>query len=222
MFDDDVKCVSLPAQVWELFSNAYSGDLLSEAGKNETVNVRAQEFEGFLYTVTSLCSGGLSGRSEANAWQLVPELMYMGTTFTCLDWDEQVRNGRRRGDYTGFKLKVKGSPMVCVKPVRFVATPPTVTPIALEVAERINTESSSMGWRSHHYKGIEPSWGFLSGHPVAVYEKGDSLVKLLFWRNGRRIEEFRVHGDQLLDKAAPAQVAVAAAPKVIPTQACLF
>ncbi|WP_304350793.1 hypothetical protein [Comamonas testosteroni] len=218
----EVKIVPLAAQDWEVLSKAYSADLLSESRTDEVVNVRVQQYEGFLYTVTSILHGGHSGRSEINAWQLVPEEMFKGKTFVKRELNELEGQGRRRGDYTGYKVKVKGREMICCKKVCFLAAPPTVAPLSMSAAKAHNDSSLKCGWRAHFFGDVEPSWGFYKGHPVVVYEKEDQRVVRLLWRKGHCIEEFILKRDTELNQEVVAPALCAPVPKQQLIQACLF
>ena len=220
----DVKTVSLPAQEWEAFSKAYSADLLIEAGSDKVGGVRTHEFEGFLYTVMSISYLGSMGQSVLEAWQLVPEKMFNGETFENRNWDRLVAMGRERGDFTGYKVKVKGKPMICTKEVRFRASTPTVRPISLQEAQDTDAMVRRYGWRAHLFSEVLPQWHFHQGHPVAVYENDRRRLLVLLWRNGRSVEEFTLPDDTVLDEFAVMQCS---APVVVermkvPVQACLF
>ena len=220
----EVKQVLLPAQEWEVFSKAYSADLLIESGADKVGGVRTHEFEGFLYTVMSISYLGSMGRNILEAWQLVPESLFTGEVFESRDWDALVAMGRDRGDFTGYKVKVKGKPMICTKEVSFVAAPPTVRPITLQEAQDTDAMGRSYGWRAHLFGEVEPTWKFHMGHPVAVYENERRLQLVLLWRSGRSVKEFTLADDTLLDEHLMGHVPTMAVvePRKAPVQACLF
>lgn len=192
----DVKRLSLPAQEWLAFSRAYSAELLMESGAQTVGGVRTHVFEGFLYTVMSLTYS--QRQNVLEAWQLVPEEMFAGEVFDNRNW-EDLALGRSRGDYTGYKVKVKGKPMICSKEVTFVAAAPTVGQISLAVAKDADESMRQHGWRAHLFSKVLPTWKFHKNHPVAIYDNGVQRIQVLMWSCRQKIEEFMLAEDAVLD-----------------------
>lgn len=220
----EVKKVFLPAQEWAAFSKAYSADLLMEADVDVASGVRVHEYEGFLYTVMSISYLGSQGFNLLEAWQLVPEAMYRGEIFENRNWDALKAMGRERGDFTGYKVKVRGKVMICAKEVSFVESAPTVRAITLDEAQRIDANRRQQGWRAHMFSGASPKWKYHQGHAVAVYESGRGSRHVLLWRNGRSIEEFSLSKELVLDEVINTRIAMHAAAESMkqPVQAALF
>ncbi len=192
--------VPLPAQQWEEFPKIVSCQILSEAKPGETVNVKSTQYGGFLYTAFSACYGGLHNGSRVHAWMLVPEKLYPHRVYTDTNWDSEVDPDRSRGDYTGFRVKVKGQPMICTKEVHFLRTIPTVKPLTIDEAKAIDNEARKYGWRSHFYgKDAITTWHKLCGHPVVVYERGeDERTGVLLWREGKKNHDLVLNEDHYM------------------------
>lgn len=218
----EVKRVSLPVQEWQRFACAYSADLLMEAGADKVGGVRCHEFEGFLYTVMSISYLGSKRHNLLEAWQLVPEKMFTGEVFDNRCWETQVEMGRRRGDFKGYKVRVKGKTMICTKEVCFIAVAPTVSPLSLHDAQEADDLHRRYGWRAQFFGNVIPSWKFHNGHPVAIYENGGQRNLVLMWRNGKKIEELMLPWDTVLDPSEKVYIPAARNFANTPVQVNLF
>lgn len=165
----EIRTYTLAGQEWNEMADICSAQALSEAGKDVTPSVKAKQFKGFLYAVTSYCSGP---NNEVNAWQLIPESLYSGVTMNKVDWVKVHAEVRYGYAYLGLRVKVDGKVMILAKPVNFLRALPTVAPISMEQAQAYDAQCRTMGWRPNCY-GDSPkiSWHKLAGHPVVVYER---------------------------------------------------
>lgn len=181
-----------------------SCSILSETKPGATANVKSAEYAGFLYTAFSACYGGLHSGSIINARKLIPEKHYLGEIFTDTDWDSGEPGSRERGDYTGFRVKVRGVPMICTQEVHFQRQLPSVKPLSLEAAKEIDEIARRMGWRSLFYGGTSPTWHQLSGHPVAMYEKdGLDTIAVLIWKQGKHAHDLVLQEKTYIEQLKP-------------------
>jgi hypothetical protein len=133
-----------------------------------------------------------SGLYQVDAWQLVPEILFEGEVWNYvdhLDFDESMRE---RGDYTGMRVSVRGSIMICAKPVTIVRALPTVPALRPAEAIEYDEKAREYGWRSMRFKEGTVTWKLLQGHPVAVYQlPGDGQqAAVLLWRYQGHIEDY--------------------------------
>lgn len=186
------KSVVIPAQLWEDWASIVCCSKMAEAKTGEVVGVPSMELGGYLHCAFSAMYGGRSGIHRVDAWQLVPAALFEGETWTYVshsDFDESVRE---RGDYTGLRVAVRGTEVVCAKPVSIIRSYPTVRPVALSEAIKFHDDSSRYGWRAMQFKGVTPSWKSLNGHPVAVYECDDPehLTAVLLWKHKGHLQDY--------------------------------
>lgn len=193
------KRVLVPAQEWECAAGACCAQRMAEATAGDIVTVPAYEFAGYLYAVLSYSTGGHAGEWRVEAWQLLPRRLYSGPTTGAISWmGHDDSSSRVRGDSTGLRLKIRGSEMVCAKPVHFIRTLPTVPAISASAAIAYDAGMRSSGWRAHFYQGAKVAWKTLAGHPVVVYEcpqRGRPMAMLL-WRYEKAILEYLLPGGQ--------------------------
>lgn len=164
----EIRTYTLAGQEWIEMADICAAQELSEGSKDVTPSVKAKQFKGFLYAVTSYCSGR---NYEVNAWQLIPESLYSGITMNKVDWAKVHAEERYGYGYLGQRVKVDGKVMILAKPVNFLRALPTVAPISMEQAQAYDAQCRPMGWRPTCY-GDSPkiSWHTLAGHPVVIYE----------------------------------------------------
>ena len=165
----EIRSVTLSGQEWLSMSGICSALEISEAGKNGIASVKAKQYGGYLYAVTSYSSGP---HNEVNAWQLIPESLYTGITMDKVDW-EKVHAEKRYGySYLGLRVKVAGKVMICAQPVNFLRGLPTVQPITLLEAQAYDKVCRPWGWRATSYgEEAKSSWHMLAGHPLVIYER---------------------------------------------------
>lgn len=186
-----IRSVTLTGQEWEEMTDIYSGMAIAEAGKNEIASVKAKQYGGFLYTVTSYSSGA---SNEIHAWQLIPERLYTEATMDKVDWPKVHAEKSHAFSYLGLRVKVAGQVMICAKPVNFLRGLPTVAPLSMSEAQTYDKERRSVGWRPHTY-GADPtiSWHKLAGHPVVIYEsEGKRSRGTLICRIRGEIQDFHL------------------------------
>ena len=90
--------------------------------------------------------------------------------------------------------------MVCAKPVNFVRSLPTVTPISIEEAMTFELSLRKSGWRSYSFRDATTIWSSLDGHPVCTYARTDvnPEVNILFWKGNGPIQEHMLQRRELL------------------------
>ena len=223
------KRVLLAAQDWESMAGINSCGILTEVKPGQTANVKSMEYAGFLYSAFSTIYGGYTGESVIEAWQLIPEKLYTGSIYLDSDWSSSEHPERQRGDYLGYRVKVKGQPMVCAKSVHFVRVLPTVQPLTLEAAIAYDEEARKYGWRALQFGGqAKVTWRSLAGHPVVMYERdGGKSLAMLLWRYKKQILEYTLHSDVTLAHLEPLNLDMHMAARILPEcsqpkQACLF
>jgi hypothetical protein len=225
----EAKSISIPSQVWAEAADAYCGDRLSETAVGDVVTVKEFTHGGFLYAVFATKTGGWSGDYVVYAWQLHPLQAYSGRTTGAIcasEWDRL----RARGDKTGMIVKVRGKKMVCAKPVNFVRSLPTVTPLSIEEAMTFELSLRKSGWRSYSFRDATSIWSSLAGHPVCTYARTDANpeVNILFWKGSGPIQEHMLQRRELLklrqggEHPTPTPASVKEAPTPNLCQASLF
>lgn len=176
----------VPAEAFQSFLTAYSGDLLSEPqGKRNIPSVRTHEYKGFLYTTTATIHGGLSGLVSAEAWQLMPLDFYEGEVHS----EDRISKG--------LKVQSHGRILVFNKPVTICCDVPSIA-LTLQQAKSCNEELSTSGWRGLGWRGAAVEWLFFGHHPVVKYirEDGKCIYRLL-WLNAGHASELPVSSDQI-------------------------
>lgn len=198
--------IRLPAEQWGRLSEVNSCQLAAEHRGKPPVPVRVAEYRGCLYTVFSVLWGsyGADPEPRVDAWRLLPLPLYEGKTTTAYHDEEAIREGRRqRGDHTGLIVSVGGKPMVCAQRVWFYVDPPTTRPMTLAEAEDYDAQSRSSGWRSLWFRGKQPEWYSLRGHPVAVYRGhvtlGTDHAVLLWKKADGDVRELSIHRSVALE-----------------------
>lgn len=192
---------SIAAEIWQRLADAYSCQIVIESPKGKPAPVRAMQLGGCLYTVFSIIYGayGATIRPRIEAWKLLPLEMYQGETTLVYHDEAAIRAGlRRRGDHTGLIVSVNGKRMVCAEMVEFVMDLPTTRPLSLVEAKDYDERQRSSGWRALWFKGKEPEWFSLQGHPVAVYRDHSTLGDdnaVLLWRSDGEILELSIAND---------------------------
>lgn len=195
----------VPAELWQQIASANSCHLAVEQKANSPVSVRTAEYRGFLYTAFGAIHGpfGEARKPYVDAYRLLPVSMYTGKTTLAYRDEEAIRSGQRdRGNHSGLVVSVKGKLMVCAKRVQFLMDLPATRQLPLAEAMDYDLAARRSGWRALWYKGKEPDWGHLRGHPVATYRGhktlGDDRVVLL-WKHDGAIHELGIDNDVLLD-----------------------
>ena len=204
---------------------------MAESKPGEVVGVPVVEHGGYLHCAFSAMYGGRSGNNVVDAWQLIPADLYEGQTWTYHAQDFTVRE---RGDYTGLRVSVRGSHVVCTKPVSVIRTYPTIRPISMQDALKYDDSARSYGWRAMGYRGAKRSWKLLHGHPVAVYhgadEVEDTSAAVLLWKYKGRILDYYLGSPEFLENlqdfsetsVSSVRTEVLCKPQTVPLQAALF
>lgn len=224
------RSLYIPAQEWEEWSAIICCAKMAEAKDGEVVGVPVVEHGGYLHCAFSGMYGGKSGSNKVDAWQLVPADLYKGETWTYKNQDFSVWE---RGDYTGCLVSVRGSHVVCAKPVSVIRTYPTVCPISMQEALKYDDSARSKGWRALQYRGAARSWKLLRGHPVAIYhdaEEEDGDAAVLLWRYKGHIQDYYLSTASVLGDSQDFPEAIESCvlteairkPQNIPLQAVLF
>lgn len=196
--------VLVPAEKWEVASDAFSGQLAVEHKGSGPIKVKTFRHDAFLYTVFSVHYRHYGAqKAEVEAWRLVPASLYPGETTQRYHDKEAIEAGlRQRGDYTGLVVLVRGQRMVCAQRVLFYQDLPATAPLSRAEAEAYDRNESGYGWRALWYAGATPTWHTLRGHPVARYCCHSTLGHahtVLFWRHESRIEEMSLDIEVILD-----------------------
>lgn len=176
--------------------------------------MRPVEYAGYLYAIFAVWYGpyGQQRKPRIHSWKLLPPALYAGQTTTVYHDDEEILTGRReRGDHTGLIVSVRGEPMVCAERARFVLDLPETRPLSLAEAKQHDERQRASGWRAFGFRGKEPEWFSLGGHPVAVYRDHSTLHvdhATLLWKAGGETHELWIDSDVSLsppeaDCAAP-------------------
>lgn len=188
----EAKTVTVPAQQWAQWSTICCAMKMAEAKSGEVPSVPSLELGGYLHVVFSVMYGGLSGLYQADAWQIVPVGLYDGQTWNHVSGHEFDETVRERGDYTGMLVSVRGTQMVCSKPVSVIRSLPTVRPIPPDEAMAYDEKARCYGWRALHYQGAKIGWKMLQGHPVVVYQMPDEerRMAVLLWKHEGHIEDY--------------------------------
>ncbi|MGK0674598.1 MAG: TraE/TraK family type IV conjugative transfer system protein [Halothiobacillaceae bacterium] len=111
--------------------------------------------------------------------------------------------------------------------VWFYVDPPTTRPMTLAEAEDYDAQSRSSGWRSLWFRGKQPEWYSLRGHPVAVYRGhvtlGTDHAVLLWKKADGDVRELSIHRSVALEPVSrlPERQACAGNP-VLAGQLALF
>lgn len=197
----------IPIQVWHEAAQRLALMNLCNQKEAEIVSVPTFEYEGFLYMGNGATYMPYSSNrsSSVSAYRLLPEVMFTGKTTTKYHDEEAIANGsRRRGDLTGLIVSVNRRKMVCAERTTFLATLPTTVPLKLSEAKEFDLASRKYGWRVFTAKGVEPTWDFLRGHPVAFYVDHDKDVDLrvLYWKYQNSVMEMSLHNDIPMDDGA--------------------
>lgn len=182
----------LPAQEWRLAANACCASRMTEVKTGEVATVPVYEHSGYLYAVFGVLYGGHTGVFQAEGWQLLPRRLFTGNTTAYIEWLHVDESERVRGDYTGMLVKVRGAEMVCTKPVHFLRSLPTVTPLSMAAAATFDASARCSGWRARKHQDTKATWAKLAGHPVVIYDNGDPHERLamLLWKSEEGIEEY--------------------------------
>ena len=225
------RTLHVPAQEWEEWSAIVCCAKMAESKPGEVVGVPVVEHGGYLHCAFSAMYGGRSGNNVVDAWQLIPADLYEGQTWTYHPLDFSVRE---RGDYTGLRVSVRGSHVVCTKPVSVVRTYPTIRPISMQDALKYDDSARSYGWRAMGFRGAKRSWKLLHGHPVAVYHGADEVedgsTAVLLWKYKWRILDYYLGSPELLENlqdfsetsVSSVRTEVLCKPQTVPLQAALF
>ncbi|MVF24218.1 hypothetical protein EVC37_21805 [Methylocaldum sp. BRCS4] len=187
-----IKIIELPAEDWQRFAGANSCQNAAEHKGSGPVRVKTAEYQGFPWTAFAGRYGPLGHRLKpyVEAWRLVPERLFPGATTPIYHGEVAIRRGEReRGDHTGLVVIASGERMVCAERVHFEMGLPTTRPISLTEAAQFDEKNRAWGWRSLSFKDSEIDWFLLAGHPVARRSCDDRCHAVLFWRDGRSIEE---------------------------------
>jgi hypothetical protein len=206
--------VRLPAEQWERLAEASSCQLAAEHRGKSPVPVRAVKYLGASYVVFRVMWGGYGSvpEPEIRAWKLWPLSLYEGSATTVYHDEEAIRAGlRERGDHTGLIVTVNGKQMVCAQEVRFILGLPTTRPMGLNEAEDYDAQCRSSGWRALWFRGKEPKWYSLHGHPVAVYRGHGTLGTdhaVLLWGSDGTVHEMSIHHSVSLDPACAGKPAL--------------
>jgi hypothetical protein len=201
--------IRLPAEQWHPMAASNSCQLAAEHRGKSPVPVQAVQYRGASYVVFSVMWGiyGSVPEPQMSAWRLWPLSLYEGSTTTVYHDEEAIRAGlRERGDLTGLIVAVNGRQMVCAQEVRFILGLPTTRPMGLSEAEDYDAQCRSSGWRALWFRGKEPKWYSLHGHPVAVYRGHETLGTdhaVLLWRSDGDVHEISIHHSVRLEPACP-------------------
>lgn len=88
--------------------------------------------------------------------------------------------------------------------MRFILDLPETRPLSLAEAAACDESLRKSGWRSLWYRGQEPEWFSLRGHPVVVYRGHETLgddMAVLLWKHEGAVHELAIDGDVPLDEA---------------------
>lgn len=198
--------IQIPAEQWEAMAAANSCHLAAEhKGKgNKPLPVRTAKYGGFLYTafVTMWMPYGEARKPYIDAYMLLPTSVYVGETTMVYHDEEAIQVGlRKRGDCTGLIVSANGKLMVCAERVRFILGLPGTPPLSLVEAKSHDECQRKSGWRALWFRGKEPEWFSLRGHPVAVYRGHKTLGEchaVLLWKNNGKIQELSIADDVAL------------------------
>lgn len=200
--------IQIPMQLWEKNTRRLALQSLCNQKGSEIVSVPTFEHEGFFYmgNGATYMPYGDKRISSLSAYRLLPEVMFKGATTTKYHDEQAIASGiRARGDLTGLIVSVGRKRMVCAERTSFIATLPTTAPIQLAEAKAFDMASRKYGWRVFLAKGVEPTWAFLRGHPVASYVDHDRGVdlKVLFWKDSDSVMEMSLHNGIAMDEDEP-------------------
>jgi len=202
--------IRLPAEQWQSIAAANSCQLAAEHRGKSPVPVRAVQYRGASCVVFSVMWGayGSVPEPQISAWWLWPPSLYEGSTTTVYHDEEAIRAGlRERGDHTGLIVVANGQQMVCARQVKFYQGLPTTRPLTQKEAEDYDAQCRSSGWRALWFRGKEPKWYSLQGHPVAVYRGHETLGTdhaVLLWRADGDVREMSIHHSVRLEPARSA------------------
>jgi len=192
--------IRLPAERWEAMAATCAAHIAGEQKGRNPISVKAKEYRGFLYAVFAVMYGsyGDTRKPVIDAYRLVPPAMHTGDTTTV--YRDVRKINADQSDNTGLIVKVGNDLLVCSKRVKFILDlPGTCLPIT--EAKRYDNGCRSKGWRSF-FKGKEPEWFSLRGHPVAVYRGHRTLGSdsaVLFWQANGAIKELAIASDVPLE-----------------------
>ena len=186
------KQLVVPAQDWEEWSQIVCCAKMAEAKTGDIVSVPSVQHGGYLHCAFSALYGGMTSNYIVDAWQLVPSDLFEGEKWTYVDHTDYDESVRPRGDCTGLRLSVRGSEVICSRPVSVIRSLPTVRPMTLDEAKAHDEKERRYGWRAMRYKKSEPQWKLLNGHPVAIYSHPDEdgHAGVLLWKNKGRIHDY--------------------------------
>lgn len=194
----------VPAELWQQIASANSCHLAVEQKASRPVSVRTAEYGGFLYTAFGALHGpfGEARKPYVDAYRLLPASMYTGETTLAYHDEEAIRAGQRdRGDHSGLIVSANGKLMVCAERVWFILDLPGTPPLPLVEAKSHDKCQRKSGWRALWFRGKEPEWFSLRGHPVAVYRGHETLGDchaVLLWKNNGKIQELSIADDVAL------------------------
>lgn len=193
--------IRVQAERWQRIAQAYSAHLTAEHKGHKPIPVRTAEYGGFLYTAFSVMYGpyGEARKPYIDAYRLLPTSVYVGETTLVYHDEEAIQAGlRERGEHTGLIVSANGRLMVCAERVRFILDLPGTPPLSLVEAKSHDECQRKSGWRALWFRGKEPEWFSLRGHPVAVYRGHETLGDdhaVLFWKLDGEIHELSIDSD---------------------------
>lgn len=193
--------IRVQAERWQRIAQAYSAHLTAEHKGHKPIPMRTAEYGGFLYTAFSVMYGpyGEARKPYIDAYRLLPTSVYVGETTLVYHDEEAIQAGlRERGEHTGLIVSVNGKWMVCAERVRFILDLPGTPPLSLVEAKSHDECQRKSGWRALWFRGKEPEWFSLRGHPVAVYRGHETLGDdhaVLFWKLDGEIHELSIDSD---------------------------
>jgi hypothetical protein len=193
--------IRVQAERWQRIAQAYSAHLTAEHKGHKPIPVRTAEYGGFLYTAFSVMYGpyGEARKPYIDAYRLLPTSVYVGETTLVYHDEEAIQAGlRERGEHTGLIVSANGRLMVCAERVWFILDLPGTPPLSLVEAKSHDECQRKSGWRALWFRGKEPEWFSLRGHPVAVYRGHETLGDdhaVLFWKLDGEIHELSIDSD---------------------------
>tara|TARA_R110002051_G_C8762475_1_gene501894 strand:- start:1998 stop:2678 length:681 start_codon:yes stop_codon:yes gene_type:complete len=174
----------VPAETWEQLTDMNSCAIVANGGY-KLVTVKAQHYQGRLYTSFSTLYAGFGGLmpSYIGAYELWPLAQYTGITYDSHLDEEAIALGKRqRGDHQGVVVKVKGKQWVCARYVRLEMGLPSSSQ-RLSLTEAKAWLEEHFGRMSIEYPIEHGRWAAFEGHPVRCFTQYGSGRRRLLYRS---------------------------------------